>query len=110
MNKLFQNKPFKIGFLIGILTIVGLSIYTFYHSEYCKYALQCAGFPLSFYEKFLTKCELIAGEGVAIDCFSWHFSWSGAFIDFLVAIILGFIVGFVYKFDYGRFGTKNLDK
>jgi hypothetical protein len=103
MSKLFRNKTFILGFLVGISTVLILNVYTIFKMKRFNSASECVGFPMSFYEKFLTKCEVIVGDGAAVSCYIWHFSWSGAFVDVLTAIIFGLVVGLVYKFDRERF-------
>lgn len=100
MSKLFKNKPFKYGFILGI--VLSLIIQLFTYVDY-----------------LVSRERLIHLSGINIDVI-WYWGlpfpifYGGDFIlrgligNILVAIIFSFIIGLIFKFVWSKISVRRL--
>ena len=105
MSQLLKNKSFYLGFVVGILIMFALNLYTVYRMKGCHHCNYFFGYPLTFYSGIITEC-VIGNAGFI--CNVWEFSWFGAIVDVLTAVIFSFVVGLIFKFVWGKFTMKRL--
>lgn len=97
MSKLFQNRPFNIGFLFGLVLLALINYFSYLNLDSPKtsHSLHSFGFPFAVYEYggFITIEQIL---------------WFGLIADILIAIIFSFAIGLIFKFVWERFTTKRL--
>ena len=97
MSKLFRERAFILGFLAGILVVIGLNLITAFAPGSCKDCESQIGFPLSFYRRAFTKCNSTPDSSADIDCFIWYFSEIRLTVNIVLTLIFSFVLGFIFK-------------
>ena len=109
MIKFLKNKTFIFGFFVGIVIAIFLNIYQIYTTENspCHHCTYWYGFPLPFYERYVTSCEF--SGGLSFGCYVSEFSWIGTIANILVAIFFSFVLGLIFKFVWSKIAARKLN-
>ena len=108
MSKLFQNKAFKLGVFFGIFLMLVFNLFSIFGMNHppCHHCADWFGFPLPFYVRYLTDCEL--SKNISVICYTGEFSWFGTVANISIAIIFSFAVGLIFKFVREKYTAKRL--
>ncbi len=99
MNKLIQNKMFKLGFFIGILFFICANIYTALPDRkggICFDCYETYGFPFALHE---------SGTILHLD----EFIWAGAVADISMAIVFSLILGLIFKYVWSKVSLRRMN-
>src|SRR5688572_11398378 len=95
-SKLFKNKIFLFGFIIGIITFICLNYYSIMlaFEDMCLHCIRNFGFPFYFYESgTIAHYEEI--------------TYSVLIINILIAITCSFLIGLIFKFVWSKISARN---
>lgn len=98
MNKIFQHKSFKIGFIIGILLFISANIYTTIPDRgkgegFSFDGYETFGFPFALHE---------SGTMAHLN----QFIWAGVVADITIAIVFSFVVAILFDFIWTKFLSR----
>lgn len=101
MNKLFQEKAFKLGFTVSMFFTAGLNliIVKLVNGSPCHgcYGKRRIGIPFRFYEDFNIARQLHV-----------NIVWSALAADLLFALAVSFLAGLIFKFAWARISSPPL--
>lgn len=98
MSKLFKNKAFSVGFLIGFVSISLVNYYSYLQNRPGNSCDDCGwsfGVPFHLYQEvgFFHIKEIL---------------WFGLIADVLFAVIFSFILEFILKFVWAKIQPQKL--
>ena len=105
MSKLFENKAFKAGFLIGVILFLIIHFFDFL-------AIMNIKEPVTSQ----ISIGLVYYFGFPFPIFEWNhyspiarqFHFSGLVANIFVAVISSFVLGFIFKFVWSKISSRRV--
>ena len=99
MNKLLENRAFKLGFLVGILFFVFANVYASLPEREISICFDCYvtyGFPFAMYE---------SGSILHLK----EFIWVGVVANVSATIFFSIILGLIFKYVWSKISSRRVN-
>lgn len=104
MKMLLKRKVFYLGFLLALVSILGLNLF---REKITASYIHQFGFPFSAYENHLTATVETTTNFTIYDSIRvGHFVWLGLLGNILIGIGVCFVVGYGFVAIWTRFGRS----
>ena len=108
MRDLIKNKPFLIGFFIGISGLVCINVFMFFNTS-CHHCYTLVGFPIPFYKAFSGNVYIDPSTNIMSNDDYEIFSALFLVIDVVVTIFSGYLLGLIFKFVTSKAEIEKLN-